>query len=83
MRSFITRTSEYADAQVKDMSADELAKLLNSNPGNGTFTVKDGKVCKVVNGEACEISYNDASQLLKKGPDFCHYDRCRQSAVQG
>lgn len=59
-------TSEYADAQVKDMSADELAKLLNSNPGNGTFTVKDGKVCKVVNGEACEISYNDASQLLKK-----------------
>ena len=59
-------TSEYADAQVKDMSADELAKLLNSNPGNGTFTVKDGKVCKVVNGEACEISYNDATQLLKK-----------------
>ena len=59
-------TSEYADAQVKDMSADELAKLLNSNPGNGTFTVKDGKVCKVVNGEACEISYDDASQLLKK-----------------
>ena len=59
-------TSEYADAQVKDMSADELAKLLNSNPGNGTFPVKDGKVCKVVNGEACEISYDDASQLLKK-----------------
>lgn len=59
-------TSEYADAQVKDMSADELAGLLNSNPGNGTFTVKDGKVCKVVNGEACEISYDDASQLLKK-----------------
>ena len=59
-------TREYADAQVKDMSADELAKLLNSNPGNGTFTVKDGKVCKVVNGEACEISYDDASQLLKK-----------------
>ena len=59
-------TSEYADAQVKDTSADELAKLLNSNPGNGTFTVKDGKVCKVVNGEACEISYDDASQLLKK-----------------
>lgn len=59
-------TSEHADAQVKDMSADELAKLLNSNPGNGTFTVKDGKVCKVVNGEACEISYDDASQLLKK-----------------
>ena len=59
-------TSEYADAQVKDMSADELAKLLNSDPGNGTFTVKDGKVCKVVNGEACEISYDDASQLLKK-----------------
>lgn len=59
-------TSEYADAQVKDLSADELAKLLNSNPGNGTFTVKDGKVCKVVNGEACEISYDDASQLLKK-----------------
>ena len=59
-------TSEYADAQVKDMSADELAKLLNSNPSNGIFTVKDGKVCKVVNGEACEISYNDASQLLKK-----------------
>lgn len=59
-------TSEYADAQVKDMSADELAKLLNSNPGNGTFTVKDGKVCKVVNGEACEISYDDATQLLKK-----------------
>lgn len=59
-------TNEYTDAQVKDMSADELAKLLNSNPGNGTFTVKDGKVCKVVNGEACEISYDDASQLLKK-----------------
>lgn len=59
-------TSEYADAQVKDLSADELAKLLNSNPGNGTFTVKDGKVCKVVNGEACEISYDDATQLLKK-----------------
>ena len=59
-------TSEYADAQVKDLSADELAGLLNSNPGNGTFTVKDGKVCKVVNGEACEISYDDASQLLKK-----------------
>lgn len=59
-------TSEYADAQVKDLSADELAKLLNSNPGNGTFTVKDGKVCKVVNGEACEISYDDASQLLKR-----------------
>ena len=60
------KTNEYTDAQVKDMSADELAKLLNSNPGNGTFTVKDGKVCKVVNGEACEISYDDASQLLKK-----------------
>jgi len=59
-------TNEYTDAQVKDLSADELAKLLNSNPGNGTFTVKDGKVCKVVNGEACEISYDDASQLLKK-----------------
>lgn len=59
-------TNEYTDAQVKDLSADELAKLLNSNPGNGTFTVKDGKVCKVVNGEACEISYDDATQLLKK-----------------
>lgn len=59
-------TSEYADAQVKDMSADELAGLLNSNSANGEFIVKDGKVCKVVNGEACEISYNDASQLLKK-----------------
>ena len=59
-------TNEYTDAQVKDLSADELAGLLNSNPGNGTFTVKDGKVCKVVNGEACEISYDDASQLLKK-----------------
>ena len=59
-------TSEYADAQVKDMSADELAGLLNSNSANGEFIVKDGKVCKVVNGEACEISYDDASQLLKK-----------------
>lgn len=59
-------TSEYADAQVKDLSADELAGLLNSNSANGEFIVKDGKVCKVVNGEACEISYNDASQLLKK-----------------
>ena len=59
-------TSEYADAQVKDLSADELAGLLNSNSANGEFIVKDGKVCKVVNGEACEISYDDASQLLKK-----------------
>lgn len=59
-------TNEYTDAQVKDMSADELAKLLNSNPDNGTFTVKDSKVCKVVNGETCEISYDDATQLLKK-----------------
>ena len=59
-------TNEYTDAQVKDLSADELAGLLNSNSANGEFIVKDGKVCKVVNGEACEISYNDASQLLKK-----------------
>ena len=59
-------TSEYADAQVKDLSADELAGLLNSNSANGEFIVKDGKVCKVVNGEACEISYDDATQLLKK-----------------
>ena len=59
-------TNEYTDAQVKDLSADELAGLLNSNSANGEFTVKDGKVCKVVNGEACEISYDDASQLLKK-----------------
>ena len=59
-------TNEYTDAQVKDLSADELAGLLNSNSANGEFIVKDGKVCKVVNGEACEISYDDASQLLKK-----------------
>lgn len=59
-------TNEYTDAQVKDLSADELAGLLNSNSANGEFIVKDGKVCKVVNGEACEISYNDATQLLKK-----------------
>lgn len=59
-------TNEYTDAQVKDMGADNLADLLNSNPANGTFTVKNGKVCKVVNGEACEISYNDATKLLKK-----------------
>ena len=59
-------TNEYTDAQVKDLSADELAGLLNSNSANGKFIVKDGKVCKVVNGEACEISYDDASQLLKK-----------------
>ena len=39
---------------------------MNSNSANGEFIVKDGKVCKVVNGEACEISYNDATQLLKK-----------------
>lgn len=60
------KTNEYTDAQVKDLSADELAGLLNSNSANGEFIVKDGKVCKVVNGEACEISYDDASQLLKK-----------------
>lgn len=59
-------TNEYTDAQVKDLSADELAGLLNSNSANGKFIVKDGKVCKVVNDEACEISYDDASQLLKK-----------------
>lgn len=59
-------TNEYTDAQVKDMGADNLADLLNSNPANGTFTVKNGKVCKVVNGEACEISYDDATKLLKK-----------------
>lgn len=59
-------TNEYTDAQVKDLSADELAGLLNSNSANGEFIVKDGKVCKVVNGEACEISYDDATQLLKK-----------------
>ena len=59
-------TNEYTDAQVKDMGADNLADLLNSNPANGTFTVKNGKVCKVVNGEVCEISYNDATKLLKK-----------------
>ena len=59
-------TNEYTDAQVKDLSADELAGLLNSNSANGEFIVKDGKVCKVVNGEACEISYNNATQLLKK-----------------
>ena len=59
-------TNEYTDAQVKDIGADKLADLLNSNPANGTFTVKNGKVCKVVNGEACEISYNDATKLLKK-----------------
>lgn len=59
-------TNEYTDAQVKDLSADELAGLLNSNSANGKFIVKDGKVCKVVNGEACEISYNDATKLLKK-----------------
>ena len=60
------KTNEYTDAQVKDLSADELAGLLNSNSANGEFIVKDGKVCKVVNGEACEISYDDATQLLKK-----------------
>lgn len=59
-------TNEYTDAQVKDLSADELAGLLNSNSANGEFIVKDDKVCKVVNGEACEISYNDATKLLKK-----------------
>ena len=59
-------TNEYTDAQVKDIGADKLADLLNSNPANGTFTVKNGKVCKVVNGEVCEISYNEATQLLKK-----------------
>ena len=59
-------TNEYTDAQVKNLSADELAGLLNSNSANGEFIVKDGKVCKVVNGEACEISYNDATKLLKK-----------------
>ncbi len=59
-------TNEYTDAQVKDMGADNLADLLNSNPANGTFTVKNGKVCKVVNGEVCEISYNEATKLLKK-----------------
>lgn len=59
-------TNEYTDAQVKDLSADELAGLLNSNSANGEFIVKDSKVCKVVNGEACEISYNDATKLLKK-----------------
>ena len=59
-------TNEYTDAQVKDIGADKLADLLNSNPANGTFTVKNGKVCKVVNGEACEISYDDATKLLKK-----------------
>ena len=59
-------TNEYTDAQVKDLSADELAGLLNSNSANGEFIVKDGKVCKVLNGEACEISYNDATKLLKK-----------------
>lgn len=59
-------TNEYTDAQVKDLSANELAGLLNSNSANGKFIVKDGKVCKVVNDEACEISYNDATQLLKK-----------------
>lgn len=59
-------TNEYTDAQVKDLSADELAGLLNSNSANGKFIVKDGKVCKVVNDEACEISYNDATKLLKK-----------------
>lgn len=59
-------TNEYTDAQVKDLSADELAGLLNSNSANGEFIAKDGKVCKVVNGEACEISYNDATKLLKK-----------------
>ena len=59
-------TNEYTDAQVKYLSADELAGLLNSNSANGKFIVKDGKVCKVVNDEACEISYNDATKLLKK-----------------
>ena len=59
-------TNEYTDAQVKDLSADELAGLLNSNSANGEFIVKDDKVCKVVNGEACEISYIDATKLLKK-----------------
>lgn len=59
-------TNEYTDAQVKDLSANELAGLLNSNSANGKFIVKDGKVCKVVNGEACEISYDDATKLLKK-----------------
>ena len=59
-------TNEYTDAQVKDLSADELAGLLNSNSANGEFIAKDGKVCKVVNGEACEISYNNATKLLKK-----------------
>lgn len=59
-------TNEYTDAQVKDLSADELAGLLNSNSANGEFIAKDGKVCKVVNGETCEISYNDATKLLKK-----------------
>lgn len=59
-------TNEYTDAQVKDLSAEELAGLLNSNSANGEFIAKDGKVCKVVNGEACEISYNDATKLLKK-----------------
>lgn len=59
-------TNEYTDAQVKDLSAEELAGLLNSNSANGEFIAKDGKVCKVVNDEACEISYNDATKLLKK-----------------
>lgn len=59
-------TNEYTDAQVKDLSAEELAGLLNSNSANGEFIAKDGKVCKVVNGEVCEISYNDATKLLKK-----------------
>lgn len=59
-------TNEYTDAQVKDLSANELAGLLNSNSANGKFIAKDGKVCKVVNGEACEISYDDATKLLKK-----------------
>ena len=34
-------TNEYTDAQVKDLSADELAGLLNSNSANGEFIVKD------------------------------------------
>ena len=59
-------TNKYTDAQVKDIGADKLADLLNSNPANGKFTVKNGKVCKEVNGEVCEISYNEATQLLKK-----------------
>ena len=56
-------TNEYTDAQVKDLSADELAGLLNSNSANGKFIVKDGKVCKVVNDEACAGTKVDPSSL--------------------